>query len=150
MVASNNVVSLFPPWLITFYSPFTDRLLNSCDALSTSTNIPSTYQSKTESYSRTVLLPDKHCCRRFQGEGGECDHILFRAQSITSLVNSSPSHELQATMSGVPSIRMETDDIVFRYREDAEAGGTLLGRLGRKITQKRFTRSDREVITRYG
>ena len=55
-------------------------------------------------------------------------------------------------MSGIPKIKMEKDDILFKFRGEtqagAAAGGTLLGKLGEKIAQKRLGRNDVEAITR--
>lgn len=53
----------------------------------------------------------------------------------------------QVTLSGIPTIRMETNDITFRYRGEASAD-TLLGRLGEKIAQRRLSGNDREAIKR--
>lgn len=49
-----------------------------------------------------------------------------------------------------PLIRMEKDDIIFKYRDEGAggAGGTLLGKLGEKIAQKRLARKDVEAIVR--
>lgn len=49
-----------------------------------------------------------------------------------------------------PLIRMEKDDIIFKFREEEAGGtgGTLLGKLREKIPQKRLARKDVEAIAR--
>ena len=54
----------------------------------------------------------------------------------------------QVVVSGVPIIRMATEDLTFKYAGD-RGGGTLLAKLGEKILQRRLARGDREAIMRW-
>lgn len=55
---------------------------------------------------------------------------------------------LQATLWGVPTIKMATEEMTFEYAGDGSGGETLLNKLDEKIAQQPLTRGQREAIVR--
>ena len=52
------------------------------------------------------------------------------------------------TISSVPMIRMDVEELAFKYAGDS-TGNNLLGKLGEKILQRCLGRGEREAIMRW-